>query len=66
MSGILDLSRKVCHVCEQTLQKNFVDEQEWCVNPECQVYDIKFNIPYQYTAPMPSKPDNRDNRVEYI
>jgi len=50
----LDLSRKVCHVCEQTLQKDFVTEKEWCVNPECQVYDLKFNIPYHYTESMPS------------
>lgn len=54
----LDLSRKVCHVCERLLQKDFVTEKEWCVNPMCQVYDLKFNIPYQ-TESLLDKPDKR-------
>lgn len=58
----LDLSRKVCHVCGQQLRKNFVNEQEWCVNPACQVYAIKFSIPYQ-TESLLDKPEKR---VEYI
>lgn len=46
----LDLSRKVCHVCGGILTKNSFNEKEWCVNPLCQIYEIKFNIPYKESA----------------
>jgi hypothetical protein len=50
MNHVLDLGRKVCHVCRRPLSKDFVKEKEWCTNEDCQVYLFKFNIPYDTMA----------------
>lgn len=50
MNHVLDLSRKVCHVCGHPLAKDFDAGKEWCINEGCQVYLLKFNIPYDTMA----------------
>jgi len=45
-----DLSKENCHVCGNKLLRNFKDEKEYCGNGFCQVYGIKFTIPYKLKA----------------
>lgn len=42
-----DLEKKNCHVCGKLLERNFGIETEWCNNAKCQVYKVKFSIPYK-------------------
>jgi len=44
---VIDLGKPNCHVCGRRLVRNMTTEQEFCVNPSCQVRGIKFNIPYK-------------------
>ena len=54
MKHKLDLSRKVCPVCGDQLEKDFNREQEWCRNAKCDMHDIRFNIPYQTLEKKPA------------
>lgn len=46
MSKELDLSIPNCHICGDLYERNFAKEIEWCINPKCQVFGVKFHIPY--------------------
>ena len=50
MINVLDLSRKVCPVCERRLTKDLGAEKEWCTHEGCTLFLIKFNIPYDTMA----------------
>ncbi len=43
----LDLTRKVCHSCESTLDRDIKAQSEKCTNPVCLIYNITFSIPYK-------------------
>lgn len=49
----LNLSVTVCHVCGSKLHRDMIGK-EWCANPKCQVYDVRFTIPVmeQITHPL--------------
>ena len=42
----LDLSRKACPACKFPLRKDLNTEKERCVNADCQLFKVEFNIPY--------------------
>ena len=42
-----NLEKKNCHVCGSMLKRNYINETEWCDNANCQIYNVKFSIPYK-------------------
>ena len=59
---VIDLSKPKCPVCGRLRQRDLKNAKEKCVNPECQIMDIVFNIPFVSTVPKLQKTVDRARR----
>ena len=49
----LNLEKENCYICGSKLERNLITEKEYCDNVNCQVYDVRFSIPYKGKSKSP-------------